>query len=94
MNFKGNEMKAFLYEGRLTIVMEYTERDEYALLDSVEIGYCDTAKASLSHPDDVLLYCEMLSEKLGMPVYRNEKHAKAVNATKWELIQIVCEVQP
>lgn len=82
-------MREFAYEGRLTVQFDFTDKGDYALLDEVAIGHNSVSPTALDDTDDILLYCEMLSEVIGQPVYRNEAHAKAVNATKWELMQIV-----
>ena len=84
-------MKEFVYEGRLTLAIEFAEREEYAILENVEIGNCDTTPVSLSDAEDVLLYCKMLSEKIGIPVYRNEKHAHAGKLTNWQLNKLLDE---
>lgn len=82
-------MREFAYEGRLTIQLDFTNKGEYALLDEVAIGYNSVSPIALDDTDDILLYCEMLKEVIGKSVYRNEAHAKAVKATKWELMQIM-----
>ena len=72
--------------------MDFEDKGDYALLNKVEIGMAESVEYPLTDGGDVLNFCELLSDSIGVPVYANEKHAKAVNATKWELIQIICEV--
>ena len=89
MNFKGNEMKEPIEQGVLTLVMDYDDKGDYALLNKVEICMTESVEYPLTDGSDVLNFCKLLRRSIGKPVYANEKHRKAQKLTHFQLSNIL-----
>ena len=89
MNFKGNEMKEPIEQGVLTLIMDYDDKGDYALLNKVEIGMTESVEYPLTDGSDVLNFCELLEDSIGKPVYANEKHRQAQKLTHFQLSNIL-----
>ena len=89
MNFKGNEMKEPIEQGVLTLIMDYDDKGDYALLNKVEICMTESDEYPLTDGGDVLNFCELLRGSIGKPVYANEKHRQAQKLTHFQLSNIL-----
>ena len=91
MNFKGNEMKKTkdIPQGLLTLFMDFEDKGDYALLQKVQIGMAEAVDFPLTDGGDVLNFCELLSDSIGVPVYANEKHRQAQKLTHFQLSNIL-----
>lgn len=89
MNFKGNEMKEPIEQGVLTLVMDYDDKGDYALLNKVEICMTESVEYPLTDGSDVLNFCELLEDSIGVPVYANEKHRQAKKLSHYQLSNIL-----
>ena len=89
MNFKGNEMKEPIEQGVLTLIMDYDDKGDYALLNKVEICMTESVEYPLTDGGDVLNFCELLRGSIGKPVYANEKHRQAQKLTHFQLSNIL-----
>ena len=89
MNFKGNEMKEPIEQGVLTLIMDYDDKGDYALLNKVEICMTESVEYPLTDGGDVLNFCELLEDSIGKPVYANEKHRQAQKLSHYQLSNIL-----
>ena len=89
MNFKGSMMKKYIPQGLLTLVMDFEDKGDYALLNKVEIGMTEAVDFPLTDGGDVLNFCELLSDSIGVPVYANEKHRQAQKLSHYQLSNIL-----
>ena len=89
MQLKGNEMKKYIPQGLLTIVIDFDDKGDYALLNKVEIGMTESVEYPLTDGSDVLNFCELLEDSIGVPVYANEKHRQAQKLTHFQLSNIL-----
>ena len=89
MNFKGPMMKKYIPQGLLTIVIDFEDKGDYALLQKVQIGMAESVEYPLTDGGDVLNFCELLSDSIGKPVYANEKHRQAQKLSHYQLSNIL-----
>ena len=89
MQLKGNEMKKYIPQGLLTIVIDFEDKGDYALLQKVQIGMTESVEYPLTDGGDVLNFCELLEDSIGKPVYANEKHRQAKKLTHFQLSNIL-----
>ena len=89
MQLKGNEMKKYIPQGLLTLVMDFDDKGDYALLNKVAIGMTESVEYPLTDGGDVLNFCELLEDSIGKPVYANEKHRQAQKLTHFQLSNIL-----
>ena len=89
MQLKGNEMKKYIPQGLLTLVMDFEDKGDYALLNKVEICMAESVEYPLNDGGDVLNFCELLEDSIGKPVYANEKHRQAKKLTHYQLSNIL-----
>ena len=89
MQLKGNEMKKYMPQGLLTLVMDFEDKGDYALLQKVQIGMTESVEYPLTDGGDVLNFCELLEDSIGKPVYANEKHRQAQKLTHFQLSNIL-----
>lgn len=89
MQLKGNEMQKYIPQGLLTLVMDFEDKGDYALLNKVEICMTESVEYPLTDGGDVLNFCELLSDSIGVPVYANEKHRQAQKLSHYQLSNIL-----
>ena len=89
MQLKGNEMKKYIPQGLLTLVIDFDDKGDYALLQKVQIGMAEAVDFPLTDGGDVLNFCKLLRRSIGKPVYANEKHRKAQKLTHFQLSNIL-----
>ena len=82
-------MKEPIEQGVLTLIMDYDDKGDYALLNKVEICMTESVEYPLTDGGDVLNFCELLSDSIGKPVYANEKHRQAQKLTHFQLSNIL-----
>ena len=82
-------MQKYIPQGLLTIVIDFEDQGDYALLNKVEIGMAESVEYPLTDGGDVLNFCELLSDSIGKPVYANEKHRQAQKLTHFQLSNIL-----
>lgn len=82
-------MKKYIPQGLLTIVIDFEDKGDYALLNKVEIGMTESVEYPLTDGGDVLNFCELLEDSIGKPVYANEKHRQAQKLTHFQLSNIL-----
>lgn len=82
-------MKEPIEQGVLTLVMDYDDKGDYALLNKVEICMTESVEYPLTDGSDVLNFCKLLRRSIGKPVYANEKHRKAQKLTHFQLSNIL-----
>ena len=82
-------MKKYIPQGLLTLVMDYDDKGDYALLQKVQIGMAEAVDFPLTDGGDVLNFCKLLRRSIGKPVYANEKHRKAQKLTHFQLSNIL-----
>ena len=88
MQLKGNEMKKYIPQGLLTIVIDFEDKGDYALLNKVEICMTESVEYPLTDGGDVLNFCELLEDSIGKPVYANEKHRPGQRRTHYNASNI------
>lgn len=76
-------------QGLLTIFIDFEDKGDYALLNKVEIGMTESVEYPLTDGGDVLNFCELLGDSIGMLVYANEKHRQAQKLTHFQLSNIL-----
>ena len=88
---KGSMMKKTkdIPQGLLTLFMDFEDKGDYALLQKVQIGMAEAVDFPLTDGGDVLHFCELLSDSIGVPVYANEKHRQAQKLTHFQLSNIL-----
>ena len=89
MQLKGNEKQKYIPQGLLTLVMDFDDKGDYALLQKVQICMTESVEYPLTDGGDVLNFCELLSDSIGKPVYANEKHRQAKKLTHFQLSNIL-----
>lgn len=91
MNFKGSMMKKTkdIPQGLLTLFMDFEDKGDYALLQKVQIGMAEAVDFPLTDGSDVLNFCKLLGDSIGVPVYANEKHRQAQKLTHFQLSNIL-----
>ena len=89
MNFKRDEMKKYIPQGLLTIVIDFDDKGDYALLNKVEICMAESVEYPLTDGGDVLNFCELLEDSIGKRVYANEKHRQAQKLSHYQLSNIL-----
>lgn len=82
-------MKEPIEQGVLTLVMDYDDKGDYALLNKVEICMTESVEYPLTDGSDVLNFCKLLGDSIGVPVYANEKHRQAQKLTHFQLSNIL-----
>ena len=82
-------MKKYIPQGLLTLVMDYDDKGDYALLNKVEICMTESVEYPLTDGSDVLNFCKLLRGSIGKPVYANEKHRQAQKLTHFQLSNIL-----
>ena len=82
-------MKEPIEQGVLTLIMDYDDKGDYALLEKVQIGMAESVEYPLTDGGDVLNFCELLEDSIGKPVYANEKHRQAQKLTHFQLSNIL-----
>lgn len=82
-------MKEPIEQGVLTLIMDYDDKGDYALLNKVEICMTESVEYPLTDGSDVLNFCELLEDSIGVPVYANEKHRQAQKLTHFQLSNIL-----
>ena len=76
-------------QGLLTLFIDFEDKGNYALLQKVQIGMAEAVDFPLTDGGDVLNFCELLSDSIGVPVYANEKHRQAQKLTHFQLSNIL-----
>ena len=82
-------MKKYIPQGLLTIVIDFEDKGDYALLEKVQICITESVEYPLTDGSDVLNFCELLEGSIGKPVYANEKHRQAQKLTHFQLSNIL-----
>lgn len=82
-------MKEPIEQGVLTLVMDYDDKGDYALLQKVQICMTESVEYPLTDGSDVLNFCKLLGDSIGVPVYANEKHRQAQKLTHFQLSNIL-----
>lgn len=85
----GGGMKKYIPQGLLTLVMDFDDKGDYALLNKVEICMTESVEYPLTDGGDVLHFCELLEDSIGVPVYANEKHRQAQKLSHFQLSNIL-----
>ena len=76
-------------QGLLTIFIDFDDKGSYALLQKVQIGMAEAVDFPLTDGGDVLHFCKLLGDSIGVPVYANEKHRQAQKLTHFQLSNIL-----
>ena len=82
-------MEKHIPQGLLTLVMYFEDKGDYALLQKVQICMTESVEYPLTDGGDVLNFCKLLSDSIGVPVYANEKHRQAQKLTHYQLSNIL-----
>jgi len=82
-------MKKYIPQGLLTLVIDFDDKGDYALLERVAIGMTESVEYPLTDGGDVLNFCELLSDSIGVPVFANEKHRQAQKLSHYQLSNIL-----
>lgn len=82
-------MKKYIPQGLLTIVIDFEDKGDYALLQKVQIGMTESVEYPLTDGGDVLKFCKLLKGAIGKPVYVNEAHRQAKKLTHYQLSNIL-----
>ena len=82
-------MKKYIPQGLLTLVMDFDDNGDYALLQKVQIGMTESVEYPLTDGGDVLNFCKLLRGSIGKPVYANEAHRQAKKLTHFQLSNIL-----
>lgn len=82
-------MQKYIPQGLLTLVIDFDDKGDYALLEKVQIGMTESVEYPLTDGSDVLNFCELLEGSIGKPVYANEKHRQAQKLTHFQLSNIL-----
>lgn len=85
----GGSMKKYIPQGLLTLVMDFEDKGDYALLNKVEICMTESVEYPLTDGGDVLNFCELLEDSIGKRVYANEKHRQAQKLSHYQLSNIL-----
>ena len=85
----GGSMKKDIPQGLLTLVIDFEHKGDYALLNKVEICMTESVEYPLTDGGDVLNFCELLEDSIGVPVYANEKHRQAQKLSHYQLSNIL-----
>ena len=82
-------MKKYIPQGLLTLVMDFEDKGDYALLQKVQIGMAESVEYPLTDGGDVLNFCKLLEDSIGRPVYGNEEHRQAQKLSHYQLSDIL-----
>ena len=85
----GGGMKKYIPQGLLTLVIDFDDKGDYALLNKVEICMTESVEYPLTDGGDVLNFCELLEDSIGVPVYANEAHRQAQKLSHYQLSNIL-----